>query len=108
MQDKQIEQIAIAVDLLKQGKIIAFPTDTVYGLGGDPLNEQVILSIFKLKSRSNTQALPVLLPDLENIYSWIDLDYLNKINLTSKLFDLLAKFWPGPLTVQWKESGTEL
>lgn len=104
MQDKQMEQIAIAVDLLKQGKIIAFPTDTVYGIGGDPLNEQAILSIFKLKSRSNTQALPVLLPDLEHIYPWIDLDYLNKLNLTSKLFDLLANFWPGALTVVVKKA----
>ena len=60
MQDKQIEQISIAVDLLKQGKIIAFPTDTVYGIGGDPLNEQAILSIFKLKSRAMNQPLPVL------------------------------------------------
>ncbi|MGI9214682.1 MAG: L-threonylcarbamoyladenylate synthase [Gammaproteobacteria bacterium] len=104
MQDKQIEQISIAVDLLKQGKIIAFPTDTVYGIGGDPLNEQAILSIFKLKSRAMNQALPVLLPDLEHIYPWIDLDYLNKHHLTSKLFNLLANFWPGALTVVLKKS----
>ena len=99
-------QISIAIDLLKQGKPIVFPTDTVYGLGGDALSEQAILSVFELKNRSITQALPVLLPDIGHIYNWVDREHLNKYSLNKKLFNLIEKFWPGPLTIVVKKAIT--
>lgn len=100
------DQISIAVDLLKQGKPIAFPTDTVYALGGDPSSEQAIRSIFALKKRAITQALPVLLPDLGHIYNWIDKDSINDNNLKITLFSLIENFWPGALTIIAKKATT--
>ena len=100
------DQISIAVDLLKQGKPIAFPTDTVYALGGDPNSEQAIRSIFALKKRAITQALPVLLPDLGHIYHWIDKESINNNNLKSTLCCLIENFWPGALTIIAKKATT--
>lgn len=101
----QQRQISIAINLLQQGKIIAFPTDTVYGIGGDPKNDRAILSIFNTKGRSFNQALPVLLPNIEHMYEWIDKDYLYKCTAnSSRLLKLLEDFWPGPLTVVFKKA----
>lgn len=97
-------QISIAANLLKQGKVIAYPTDTLYGLGADPNNEEAISSIFQIKGRNFTQALPVLLPDIEQIYSWIDINWLDKHNLTQRLLNLVKNFWPGALTVVLKKA----
>lgn len=100
------DQIAIAVNLLLQGKPIIFPTDTVYGLGADARCEQAILSIFELKNRPAIQALPVLLPDISHIYTWADQENLNKYSLNKKLFNLIGHFWPGPLTIVVKKAKT--
>ncbi len=98
------DQIEIAVNLLKQGKPVLFPTDTVYGLGADATSTAAIRSIFQLKNRPTTQALPVLLPDIQHIYHWIDEDSLNSCGLKTKLFNLVENFWPGPLTIVVKKS----
>ena len=94
-------QITTAVKLLQQGKLIAFPTDTVYGIGGDAKCKQAIGSVFSLKNRPTTQALPVLLPNLQHIYHWV-----HKDSLIPELFLLAEIFWPGPLTIVVKKAST--
>ena len=58
-------QILKAVELLRQGNLVAFPTDTVYGLGADARNEQAILKVFELKQRPFDRPLIVHIPNLE-------------------------------------------
>jgi L-threonylcarbamoyladenylate synthase len=57
--------LARAVDLLRQGSVVAFPTETVYGLGGDATNDRAIARIFDAKARPRFNPLIVHLPDLE-------------------------------------------
>ncbi len=79
-----------AASLVKQGKLIVYPTDTVYGLGGDPFNEEAVKRIFKVKRRGD-KPLPILcssISDVEQI-AYV-LDWLRpKLNLV----------WPGPVTL---------
>lgn len=104
--NSQIEQINIAVSLLHQGKPIAFPTDTVYGLGADPRCEAAIKSIFILKGRSFTQPLPILLHDTTQVDDWIDFSALRKSNLEALFWKLATCFWPGALTIVAKKNPT--
>ena len=85
------EGIRKATSIVKKGGIIVFPTDTVYGIGCDPYNENSIKKIFKIKSREKNKFLPVL------VYSR---EVASKIVSFDKQSEKLAeKFWPGPLTL---------
>jgi L-threonylcarbamoyladenylate synthase len=79
------------VSLLRNGGVIAFPTDTAYGLGADPFNESGVRRIFQLKGRPETKPILLLVDSLamaENVIQPGD------------LFQIVAgTFWPGPLTV---------
>ena len=61
------KQIGLAVETLKSGGIIAFPTDTVYGLGADPSNERAVQKIYRVKKRPRTLPLPLLLAEKSEI-----------------------------------------
>ncbi len=84
--------IAQAVTLLKQGRLVAFPTETVYGLGADATNPQAIARIYKTKGRPSTNPLiiHVATPQIAQQYTthWPPIATL-----------LAEKFWPGPLTL---------
>ncbi len=87
--------IAAAAERLKSGGNVAFPTETVYGLGGNALDENAVRSIFQVKGRPLTDPLIVHVLDAESA-----LQYVRAEGVTKKIFDLLAKqFWPGPLTM---------
>ena len=84
--------IPAALEILKRGGLVAFPTDTVYGVGGDAFNSQAIERIYIAKERSREKAIPILLGDGAD---------LGKVSpppnqLVQRLVD---KFWPGPLTL---------
>lgn len=81
-----------AVRLLKKGKVMIFPTETVYGIGADAFNKKAVAKIFKLKKRSKTQPLQILIGDFRSV---------NKVakNISKKAKALMKKGWPGPLTV---------
>lgn len=86
------EQLIIAAQYIKEGKLVAFPTDTVYGLGADALNPMAVAKIFDLKGR------PGFDPLIVHISSPEEADKLvKKVDLRIKL--LAERFWPGPLTV---------
>jgi L-threonylcarbamoyladenylate synthase len=82
---------------LKKGGIIIFPTDTLYGLGGNALNKNIIKKVFKLKKR------PIDKPISINIAYKKDLKkYVKKIPAPTK--KLIKEFWPGPLTIIFEKS----
>ncbi len=81
-----------AVRTILAGKVVAFPTDTFYGLGADPFNLAAVSEIFRIKRRSYDRPLPLLVASLDQA-----------LDLTSDpprlFFKLAERFWPGPLTI---------
>ena len=84
-----------AVENIIEGKLIAFPTNSVYGLGGDPLNVDVVNRIYDIKYRDRSKGLLLLVADTEEAKKIAD---FNKIS--SKLAE---RFWPGQLTLILKK-----
>lgn len=91
------KQIKLAIASLKKGGIVAFPTDTVYGLGADPFNEQAVGRIYDVKKRPHDQPLPLLLADKSD---------LSKVatSLPDIVWQLAERFWPGGLTLVLNKS----
>jgi len=87
--------IAQAAALIQSGHLVAFPTETVYGLGANALDPQAIRRIFEAKGRPATDPLIVHISHT---------DQLNELasNIPALAFDLAAQFWPGPLTLVLK------
>ncbi len=80
------------VRLILAGKVVAFPTDTFYGLGTDPFNLAAVTEIFRVKRRSADHPLPLLVASLDQAADLAQ-------NPPRRFFDLAKKFWPGPLTL---------
>ena len=85
------EGINQVLESYKKGKIIGFPTDTVYGIGCDPFNKNSISKIFDLKNRSDEKKFPIL------GYSKEDFEKIVQFN--SKADKISEKFWPGQVTM---------
>jgi L-threonylcarbamoyladenylate synthase len=84
-------EIRSALDVLRKGGIVAFPTDTVYGVGAPAFDNAAIESIYAAKDRPVEKAIPVLIGDLS------DLDEIAE-NIPDMALRFVARFWPGPLT----------
>ena len=82
--------------LLQQGELVAFPTETVYGLGASMLHEKALRRIFSVKKREVTQSLPVLIANLDQV-SFIARD------IPQEFYALARVFLPGPLTIILKK-----
>jgi L-threonylcarbamoyladenylate synthase len=92
--------IAFSAQLLQTGQLLAFPTETVYGLGANALNAEAVLDIFRAKGRPLTDPLIVHVPESSSSYRLIDISPEEK-----EVYDTLANaFWPGPLTMIVKAS----
>ena len=87
-----IEKLSEAVKLLKKGKLIVFPTETVYALAGDASNLAAVQQIFVLKERPINQPLSVLLAKEHALQQWT-------CDIPSIAEKLAERFWPGPLTL---------
>lgn len=81
---------------LKKGNIIAFPTETVYGLGANALNSKAVKKIFIAKGRPQDNPLIMHIADKNDINKYV-------LNVPKKAQLLIDKFWPGPLTVILKK-----
>ncbi|MCX7610580.1 MAG: L-threonylcarbamoyladenylate synthase [Ignavibacterium sp.] len=90
-------QIKIAADIIKKGGVVAFPTETVYGLGADAFNPNAVEKIFELKKR------PIFDPLIVHLYS-IDQLEIVCTEVDNRVYDLAEKFWPGPLTIVLKKN----
>ena len=87
--DQQIER---AVSLLRAGKLVAFPTETVYGLGADASNVSAIRGVFSAKHRPADHPLIVHLSDTAGLKHWAS-------DVPREAWLLAEAFWPGPMTI---------
>jgi L-threonylcarbamoyladenylate synthase len=87
-----------AVEAIRNGGVVAFPTETFYGLGADPFNPAALERLFTLKGREAGKAISVIIKDRAS------LDALAApVPLEAEL--LIKKFWPGPLTIIFSAAG---
>jgi L-threonylcarbamoyladenylate synthase len=88
-----------AVAVLRAGGLVAFPTETVYGLGADAANPQAVRKIFEAKGRPATHPLIVHLADAVQLANWAR-------EIPPAAQRLAKKFWPGPLTLILRRTAT--
>ena len=81
-----------AADIINKGGTVVFPTETVYGLGADALNENAVDKIFEAKGRPQDNPLIVHIAEVEEMY-----DLIREVPENAKI--LAERFWPGPLTM---------
>jgi L-threonylcarbamoyladenylate synthase len=84
--------LQIAVDWLRQGRVVVFPTDTFYGLAVDPTNASALQALFALKGRAAASALPFVAASLAQVESWCG-------PLAGRSARLAVEYWPGPLSI---------
>jgi L-threonylcarbamoyladenylate synthase len=89
---KIASQIDRAVEILKSGGIVVFPTDTVYGLGGDAFNSEAVERVYEVKQRPRSLPLPLLLADTVQVAAVVD-------SVPEIARFLMKHFWPGGLTL---------
>jgi len=80
-----------AVEVLKLGGVIAYPTETTYGLGCDPRNHQALAKIYRLKERDKGKALPLIACSIKQAEKLF--------KMTPRAQALAEEYWPGPLTL---------
>lgn len=90
--------IAAAVAALQAGELVAFPTETVYGLGADAANPAAVARIFRAKGRPTDHPLIVHLPDASHLSQWAR-------EVPDSARRVAAEFWPGPVTLILKRQG---
>jgi L-threonylcarbamoyladenylate synthase len=92
-----LNELKEAVELLKKGEIVVFPTETVYGLGANAFNENAVAKIFQAKNRQ---------PDNPLIVHVANIHQLNQVvsKIPKKAIKLIKAFWPGPLTLVLQKS----
>ena len=92
-----IDALERAASQLKNGNLIAFPTETVYGLGADANNEAAVARIYKVKGRPADHPLIVHIGDWQLMGEWTE-------EIPDYAIDLARAFWPGPMTLILKRS----
>ncbi|MBM3903813.1 MAG: threonylcarbamoyl-AMP synthase [Thaumarchaeota archaeon] len=92
-----LSQIRQASKIIQTGRLVAFPTETVYGLGANALDSKAVKKIFEAKGRPSDNPLIVHISDVA------DLGILSD-DIPKTAFDLIDRFWPGPLTLVLKKS----
>ena len=85
------EGIRKSVEIIENGGVIIFPTDTVYGIGCNPYDVNAVKKIYEIKSREKIKSLPVLVSSIEIVKQISIID-----EFTEKI---IKKYWPGPLTL---------
>jgi tRNA threonylcarbamoyl adenosine modification protein (Sua5/YciO/YrdC/YwlC family) len=88
----ETEVVRYAAGLLSRGKVVAIPTDTLYGLAADPFNLAAVDEIYRVKGRPESRALPILVNSLDQAM-------LLARELPANFLRLAEKFWPGALTL---------
>jgi L-threonylcarbamoyladenylate synthase len=87
-----VDALATAAQSLREGSLVAFPTETVYGLGADATNAQAVARIYEVKGRPSDHPLIVHIADLRYLEQWI-------LEIPEFAIALARKFWPGPMTL---------
>jgi len=86
----QEDNIQKAITCIKNEEVVGIPTETVYGIGVDPLSQAAVDKIFNLKERDENKPLSIL------VHSFHD---LIKLKIISKIPEIVELYWPGPLTI---------
>jgi L-threonylcarbamoyladenylate synthase len=92
-----VDSLKVAAQALKDGSLVAFPTETVYGLGADATNELAVARVYEVKGRPSDHPLIVHIADLKYLEQWIS-------EIPEYAIDLARAFWPGPMTLILKRS----
>ena len=85
------EGIRKSVEIIENGGVIIFPTDTVYGIGCNPYDANAVKKIYEIKSREKIKSLPVLASSIEIVKQISIIDEFTE--------NIIKKYWPGPLTL---------
>jgi len=93
----EMDKIRIAADIIRKGGTVAFPTETVYGLGADALNAEAVRKLFEAKKRPPDNPIIVHIASKKGVYRLAR-------NIPKAAENLMVKFWPGPLTLVLKRS----
>ena len=91
------DALQLAATTLLQGNLVAFPTETVYGLGADALNKQAVARIYETKGRPSDHPLIVHLHSMQVMGQWVE-------DVPEFAIALARDFWPGPMTLIFKRS----
>ena len=89
------QNINQAADIIKNGGLIAYPTETVYGLGADPYNAEAIQKIFTAKGRVEDKGIILLIRGVDDLSRLV-----RAVSPTAQM--LIEAFWPGPLTLVFR------
>lgn len=87
--------LAEAVRILREGGVVAYPTETFYGLGADARNETAVDKIFRIKGRNHQNPLPVIVAENGQLNPLVE-------EIPAAATILMQKFWPGPLTLVFR------
>lgn len=90
--------IAYAAKCIAEGKLVAFPTETVYGLGANAFNPLAVARIFEVKQRPTFDPLIVHISEISQIHDLYD------SHISDSVYALAQAFWPGPLSIVHKKS----
>ena len=91
------KDIENAVNIIKQGGLVAFPTETVYGLGANAFDDKAVADIFIAKGRPQDNPLIVHISDMDMLF---EIAY----DIPEKALECAKRFWPGPLTMIFRKS----
>ena len=86
-----LKNITEAVEQLRAGALLIYPTETAYALGADATNQKSARKIFQVKSRSKNKPLPIIVASLAMAERYGNFSFMSK--------ELAEKYWPGPLTI---------
>ena len=93
--DPETDKIEIAKNFLKQGKLVVYPTDTVYGIGANIFNDEAVLKVYSMKKRPKTKPLSICLSKIDDIKNVAHLDGTTE--------EIIEKILPGPFTIILKK-----
>jgi len=92
-----LDEIKKAAKALKDGHLVAFPTETVYGLGADATNKKAVSRIYSVKGRPTDHPLIVHISSIDQLEKWT-------IDIPEYAINIAKEYWPGPLTLILKRS----
>jgi L-threonylcarbamoyladenylate synthase len=92
-----VDALQTAAQTLLEGNLVAFPTETVYGLGADALNKEAVARIYQVKGRPADHPLIVHIHSMQVMGQWVD-------DVPEYAIALARDFWPGPMTLIFKRS----
>lgn len=103
IKEKEIDNITISeiANAIKNGKIVVFKTDTVYGIGTNAFDEAACKRIYEIKGRPSYKPLCVLISDISMLKEIVE-------SISHAEQKLIDAFWPGPLTIKFKKKKNSL